>query len=496
MRLSSKADDYTTQPQDNVPQLRSFFKKIFLSVELPNRLDRAANVSANSASLVGNLTSIGTTDSVNVSFEWGLSTSYGNTTTSLFKDSSGEFSINASGLSNNTHYHFRVKAVCQEGTYYGPDREFDTGDTTTTFVYDGDGNRIQKTENGQTVIYVNKYFEKNLTTGNSTSYYFLGSRLVATKESASNVTFILQDHLGSTSVVSDSNGALVSSIAYFPFGGTRSGTVSTSKKFTGQRLDDTGLYFYNARYYDANIGRFISPDTIVPDYANPQSLNRYSYVVNNPLKYSDPTGQWAFDQFALGVGESLIPGVGFAVAAVAIVAFVPGGQLIIAAVAIYSVVNAAINWKETTEYFNVSTERGQGHAVGTALAMVIGGKVAGKAASSRTSISIKNPSSFRGKLQAFSRQSDSTVGDMQAHHRLPVKFQGFFSNVWGKAGRVFDIDNPEWGQWVDSKVHSSRSGAYNAEWETWIRNLNGRTPTPEEVIKFAKSDSMTNYFYR
>jgi RHS repeat-associated protein len=68
--------------------------------------------------------------------------------------------------------------------------------------------------------------------------------------------------------------------------------LSTDKKFTGQRLDSTGLYYYNARYYDATIGRFISPDTIVQNPANPQTLNRYSYGLNNPLKYTDPSGYW------------------------------------------------------------------------------------------------------------------------------------------------------------------------------------------------------------
>jgi RHS repeat-associated protein len=59
-------------------------------------------------------------------------------------------------------------------------------------------------------------------------------------------------------------------------------------------LDDTGLYYYGARYYDPTIGRFISADTIVPSSMNPQALNRYSYVYNNPLKYIDPTGQWGW----------------------------------------------------------------------------------------------------------------------------------------------------------------------------------------------------------
>ncbi|MCL4500057.1 MAG: RHS repeat-associated core domain-containing protein [Chloroflexi bacterium] len=76
----------------------------------------------------------------------------------------------------------------------------------------------------------------------------------------------------------------------------RSGSVPTDRLFTGQRLDQTDLYFYNARYYDATIGRFVSPDTLIPNPANPQSFNRYSYVLNNPLKYTDPSGyRWVSD---------------------------------------------------------------------------------------------------------------------------------------------------------------------------------------------------------
>ena len=108
-------------------------------------------------------------------------------------------------------------------------------------------------------------------------------------------------------------------------------SVPTDIKFTGQRLDATGLYYYNAQYYDATIGRFISPDTFVPwstgvdvivsplsvniipaglgslnapqgNYpaftfqkpVNPQNFNRYSYVLNNPLQYTDPSGWWTF----------------------------------------------------------------------------------------------------------------------------------------------------------------------------------------------------------
>jgi len=67
----------------------------------------------------------------------------------------------------------------------------------------------------------------------------------------------------------------------------------TDKLFTGQReMEGLGIYHYGARFYSPKLGRFLSADTIVPGYANPQNLNRFSYVLNNPLRYTDPTGHW------------------------------------------------------------------------------------------------------------------------------------------------------------------------------------------------------------
>jgi len=158
-----------------------------------------------------------------------------------------------------------------------------------SFVYDGDGNRVEQTENGQTTLYINQYYEINITTGVATTYYYLGGQLVA-QNVGGTLKYIHQDSLGSTSVMSTSTGTLDSSISFYPFGATWAGSINTTKEFTGQRLDQTGLYYYNARYYDPTIGRFISPDNIVSNPFNPQSLNRYSYCLNNPLEYTDPTG--------------------------------------------------------------------------------------------------------------------------------------------------------------------------------------------------------------
>lgn len=92
---------------------------------------------------------------------------------------------------------------------------------------------------------------------------------------------------------------------YSPFGvpRTTSGNLQTDFTLTGQKIDwSDGLMYYGARYYDAQLGRFtpalhraqcgasVSADTIVPNAGNPQSLNRYAYALNNPLRYIDPRG--------------------------------------------------------------------------------------------------------------------------------------------------------------------------------------------------------------
>jgi RHS repeat-associated protein len=145
---------------------------------------------------------------------------------------------------------------------------------------------------------LNQYYEKTGTTV-TTSYYLGGNADVAqvrAQRKGTVLSYFHQDHLGSTSKTTNPGGGQESSINYYAFGLTRSwsGTLPKDRLFTGQRKVDgsatDGLYYYNARYYDAVIGRFISPDSIIPDPANPQTLNRYSYCLNNPLKYVDPSG--------------------------------------------------------------------------------------------------------------------------------------------------------------------------------------------------------------
>ncbi len=74
--------------------------------------------------------------------------------------------------------------------------------------------------------------------------------------------------------------------------GRAGGVSQTTLGYTGQRRDRTGPLYYHARYYDPALGRFASADSLVPDPADPQALNRYAYARNNPLRYTDPAGHW------------------------------------------------------------------------------------------------------------------------------------------------------------------------------------------------------------
>jgi len=117
-------------------------------------------------------------------------------------------------------------------------------------------------------------------------------------DSTGATRFYHGDHLGSSNVITDGAGQLIEVAEYTPYGSlaVQQGSSNVAHKFTGQRLDtSTGLYFYHARYYDPQLGRFTQPDTIVQAPGDPQSLNRYAYARNNPVKYVDPTGYGFWD---------------------------------------------------------------------------------------------------------------------------------------------------------------------------------------------------------
>ncbi len=187
------------------------------------------------------------------------------------------------------------------------------------YSYDGDGKRIKKIDatGGTLFLYdaagrlVEEVFnaapvcvegEKDCTVPGpvTTSYVYAGSRLLST-ETLSGTMYLTADQLGSPRINTDGSGNVAARHDYLPFGeeitsaltAQRSGYFSDShrKKFTGYERDvETGLDFAEARMHNFSLGRFSSPDLLGGDSSIPQSLNRYSYVVNNPINFIDPSG--------------------------------------------------------------------------------------------------------------------------------------------------------------------------------------------------------------
>jgi len=176
---------------------------------------------------------------------------------------------------------------------------------TTSFLYDGGASRARKTvSGGPTTWYFGDHYE--VTNGVATKFIFAGSLRVASITGQDRWSF-QNDHLGSSTLVTGPTGAVVEHTEYRPFGQERShtGQQTDNYKYTGQELDsENGLYNYGARLYDPILGRFLPADAVVKDFSDPQTLNRYSYVRNNPLIYTDPSGNvFVLDDFLIGAAQ-------------------------------------------------------------------------------------------------------------------------------------------------------------------------------------------------
>jgi len=145
----------------------------------------------------------------------------------------------------------------------------------------------------------------------ATKYIFAGNLRIA-KITSSDTQYFHKDHLQSSTAVTNDLGEKLEATEYFPFGLERSHTGSrvSNYKYTDQELDvESGLYNYDARLYDPVIVRFVSPDTIIQKMYNPQTLDRYSYVSNNPLNYIDPTGHAKYRVFFTNISVGEVYGV-------------------------------------------------------------------------------------------------------------------------------------------------------------------------------------------
>ncbi len=184
-----------------------------------------------------------------------------------------------------------------DGTYsYTWDAE---GRQTTaagvTYAYDGDGRRVEKSS-GTLYWYGagGSVLADTDTSGNTTNeYIFFDGGRIARRDGSGNVYYYFADPIGSSRTITNATGSLCYDADFYPFGGevTFSNTCGQNYKFAGMERDsETGHDHTMSRQYASNLGRWVSPDPLGGAISNPQSLNRYAYVVNNPANAVDALG--------------------------------------------------------------------------------------------------------------------------------------------------------------------------------------------------------------
>jgi RHS repeat-associated protein len=162
----------------------------------------------------------------------------------------------------------------------------------TQYAYNGDGDRVSQTVGGVATSYV--FDPVGLTqvlaetTAGQSKFYVPG----LAQYSATGWEYFGQDRLGSVRTLLNPAGKLLLARNYDPFGNVlvQGGVGSSGFGYTGEPVDSTGLVYLRARYYSPVVGRFLTPDSVIPDPLSSQAWNQYSYVENNPIKFVDPSG--------------------------------------------------------------------------------------------------------------------------------------------------------------------------------------------------------------
>jgi len=199
------------------------------------------------------------------------------------------------------------------------------------FFYGADQQRYKKVSGNTTSLYMGKYYEleRQPTKVNQMAFIYFGGKAVGrkmiTKDYAGRIlqqemNYYHTDALGSIAAVTGGNGNVLARRSYEPFGEIRAidymGTLKnplpnmptlTTRTFTGheQITEIPGLIHMNGRVYDSTLGRFLSADPHIQAPDDSQSYNRYSYVRNNPLKYTDPSGYSWFSSFWKKYGKTI-----------------------------------------------------------------------------------------------------------------------------------------------------------------------------------------------
>ncbi|MGH3428468.1 MAG: RHS repeat-associated core domain-containing protein, partial [Bryobacteraceae bacterium] len=222
---------------------------------------------------------------------------------------------NAGNLLNDVFHSYVYNAESQITSVDG---------TGATYVYSTEGERVKRTVGTTVSEYIGSPILETLQATNvwQEDYIYLngtGGDLIATESAADGTRYLFADNLGtprvitypSGGVITDGNGHEIGRHDYYPFGTeVNPSSDDETHKFTGKERDaETGLDYFGARYYGSTMGRWMSPDwaenpTAVPysSLSDPQTLNLYGYMRNNPLSGTDPDGHCGEQQQGGGSG--------------------------------------------------------------------------------------------------------------------------------------------------------------------------------------------------
>lgn len=257
---------------------------------------------------------------------------YGNLT---YKSSQGQFDVKENGQLNGGYtYDANGNMTTGRGrtlswnSFNKATRVNDNG-LVTNYEYGSEKEQIKRTTNGITTYVISPEYELDVSTDASgikttTMRHRLFADGVAVAEHIKTLkgsekqidrtAYLHRDALGSADLITDPNGQVQLERGYTPFGESIAAaeldanplfTNAEMRGFTGHQSvgGQSTLINMNARLYDPVIGRFLSADSMVPDPGLSQSYNRYAYVLNNPVKYNDPTGHYW--QFVVGAAIAL-----------------------------------------------------------------------------------------------------------------------------------------------------------------------------------------------
>ena len=351
-----------------------------------------------------------------------------------------------------------------------------TGNTTSTYTYNGDGLRVSKTVNGTTTRHVWDGDQIALEldgTGVVTNKYIRGINLIVAENGTGTHTYYLYNGHGDVVKLTNSTGDVVKSYDYDAFGNEKNIDNNDTNvfRYAGEYFDrEIGTIYLRARYYDPTIGRFITEDSYWGKDTDPLSLNLYTYAHNNPIMYVDPTGNiietpWDIANVALDVAD-----IGFDVATgdwLSLLIDVPSLLLDGAATAVPVVPGGVGVLKTPLRVAKVVKLADRARDTLRAGDMLNGAMKKALRAEARD-VMAKNSKNF---LDAVNNGTK-----LEVHHLIPLEWAHLM-------GKNFDPNKVLNLYGVDKETHKLLNKAWNDFKETYKKL--GKEPTNQNILDFA-----------